>query len=390
MSDTQEDRTERRKKTAIHAFASDVDEKYEVKCIIREVSPSGCRIVSNGLDDLPDIIHLLPEGFDQIIAGQIIWREKHMAGVQFLSHMRGEGLLIGPVGEKSCAGHSSIIEKATLKQKTPRRGFADRFKMFAALRGKSAQQHKADVTREKKNPVADLLSMVVHEFRTPLTSLLGSLSLIKHGLGSTLPAGVASLFNVAQRNAEKLKLMVNDLLDLGKAEAGKMQLRPSVIEVVAFARETIEVNRPYASEHGVWFRLDDRLGRAYVRADSERLEQVLTNFLSNAAKFSPDGRAVDVIVERRDGKIRVAVRDHGPGISREKHAKIFDKFVQIEDAAGHEKQGTGLGLSICKSIIEQHNGDIGVESEQDRGSVFYFQLPEADVQSSGSEERVSA
>ncbi|MEM8744539.1 MAG: HAMP domain-containing sensor histidine kinase, partial [Pseudomonadota bacterium] len=200
----------------------------------------------------------------------------------------------------------------------------------------------------------------------------------------------AALFDVAQRNAEKLKSMVNDLLDLGKADAGKLDLSLTDVDVADFARTSIENNKPYASEHGVLFRLDDRLGTAHVRADALRLEQVLTNFLSNAAKFSPEGRAVDVILERREGRIRVAVRDHGPGIPSEQQAKVFDKFVQVGDASGVKTPGTGLGLSVCKSIIEQHGGRIGVESGAGRGSLFYFELPEAKIQSAGIPSRASA
>ena len=386
------DRAERRRKTAIHAFASDVDEKYEVKCIIREVSRTGCRIVTNALDDLPDIIHLLPEGFDKVIAGRIVWRDKHMAGVEFLTNSQDEGLLIDPIGSRTGGEHSSIVDKAAIRQKEPRRGFADRFKTFFAPKHKTATQRRPDARQEteKKNPVSEMLSMVVHEFRTPLTSLLGSLSLIRHGIGNVLPASATALFDVAQRNAEKLKSMVNDLLDLGKADAGKMQLDFSDIEVVGLAKTSIENNKPYATEHGVWFRLDNRLGEAHVRADAQRLEQVLTNFLSNAAKFSPEGRAVDVIVEQREGRIRVAVRDHGPGIPAEQRGRVFDKFVQIDDGSGGKKPGTGLGLSVCKSIIEQHNGRIGVESDAGKGSVFYFELQEAEAYSTETPTRASA
>ncbi|MDA7948190.1 MAG: ATP-binding protein [Hyphomicrobiaceae bacterium] len=363
-----------------------------MKCIIREVSRTGCRIVTNALDDLPEIIHLLPEGFDKVIAGRIVWRDKHMAGVEFLTNSQDEGLLIDPIGSKASGEHSSIIDKASIRQKEPRRGFADRFKTFFAPKRKAAPQRRPEARQEteKKNPVSDALSMVVHEFRTPLTSLLGSLSLIRHGLGKALPANATALFDVAQRNAEKLKSMVNDLLDLGKAEAGKMQLDLAKTEIVGLAKTAIENNKPYAAEHGVWFRLDDRLGEAHVHADAQRLEQVLTNFLSNAAKFSPEGRAVDVIVERHEGRIRVSVRDHGPGIPAEQQGKVFEKFVQVEDSSGRNKQGTGLGLSVSKSIIEQHDGRIGVESEVGKGSVFYFELPEAAQQSAAVPSRASA
>lgn len=108
----------------------------------------------------------------------------------------------------------------------------------------------------------------------------------------------------------------------------------------------------------------------------------MTNLLSNAVKYSPQGKAVDVVVEQSNGRVRVSVRDHGPGISSEKQCQVFEKFVQIQDDEGREKQGTGLGLSICKSIMEQHGGNLGVKSELGAGSTFFFELPEIAAKSS--------
>jgi signal transduction histidine kinase len=390
MLEALENRVEQRKKSAIHAFASDTDHKYEIKCIIRDVSRTGCRIVSNGLDDLPEIIHLLPECFDRPILARIVWREKSIAGVKFLFDMEGVGLLIDPINRLSSYGRSSIIEGLGADRHSRKSSFRDRFRFFAQRADKRSQNRRGAERKVRDNPVTDFISTVVHEFRTPLTSLLGSLGLIRNGLGVELPEKAASLFNVAERNAEKLKLMVNDLLDLSKSESGKMQFEFGKVEIVAFARDSIDVNRPYASKYGILLRLDDRLGQAYVRADAARLEQVLTNLLSNAVKYSPQGKAVDVVVDRHDGRVRVSVRDHGPGISSEKQDQVFEKFVQIRDNDGREKQGTGLGLSICKSIIEQQGGNLGVKSELGAGSTFFFKLPEIAAKSSEDQSLASA
>ena len=390
MLDALENRAEQRKKTAIHAFASDTDHKYEIKCIIREVSRSGCRIVSNGLDDLPEIIHLLPESFDKPVHGRIVWRKKNIAGVEFLSDTEGVGLLINPISGHSWHRYSSIVEGLAAEQLSPKSSFRDRFRFFAHRRDKSAHNLPKSGQKGRKSSVADFISMVVHEFRTPLTSLLGSLGLIRNGLGGMIPEKTASLFNVAERNAEKLKLMVNDLLDISTAESGKLVLDSRLVEVVTLARESISVNEPYAKKYGVYFRLDDRLGQAHVHADPTRLEQVLTNLLSNAAKFSPQGQAVDVIVERHDGRIRISVRDRGPGILPEQQAQIFQKFVQVQGADGREKHGTGLGLSVCKSIVEQHGSSLQLESEPGNGSTFFFELPELKAKSVVSHTRASA
>ena len=379
--DQKEERAERRKKTAIHAFASDIDNKYDVKCIIRDVSGGGCKIVSNSMDDLPDIIHILPEGFETAILGKIVWRAKNIAGVQFLSDIDDESLLINPIRGNCKGALSSVIENETLRSRPHPSSFRDRFQLFALWRDRKVHDSSAPETQAPDSRVRDYISMIVHEFRTPLTSLLGSLGLIQSGFGGALQEKVASLVNVAHRNAEKLKLMVNDLLDLSKAESGQIQLEFLTVDIVALAREALKVNEPYAAEYGVQFRMDDRVGRAHVHADAMRLEQVLTNLLSNAAKFSPEGGVVDIIVERCGVHIRVAVRDRGPGIPKEKQDQVFQKFVQIRSLDGPEKHGTGLGLSICKLIVEHHGGRMQIESELGSGSTFFFELLEVDADS---------
>jgi signal transduction histidine kinase len=390
MPDVTENRTELRKKTAIHAFASDTHNKYEIKCIIREMSQSGCRIVSNVLDDLPEIINLLPEGFDRPVLGRIVWRDKSIAGVQFLTRAEGEGLLVNPVTGQNWHGPSSIVEGLAAEQLQPKRNFRDRFRIFSQERVKSVQNPPASDKESRENPVAGYLSMLVHEFRTPLTSLLGSLGLIRNGLGGVMPEKFTALFNVAERNAEKLKFMVNDLLDIGKAESGKVVLENRPVDVIALARDSISVNEPYAKKYGVFFRLDDRLGQAHIHADPARLEQVLTNLLSNAAKFSPQGKAIDVIVERNDERIRFSVRDRGPGIPPEQQTQIFDKYVQVQGKGGRPKHGTGLGLAVCKSIVEQHGSSLKLRSEPGAGSTFFFELPELETKSATNCTGISA
>lgn len=374
--DHKDERGECRRKMAIHAFASDIDNKYDVKCVIRDVSGGGCSIVSSCLDDLPDIIHVLPEGFATPILGKIVWRKNNIAGVQFLTDLGDESLLVNLVKGSSSDTQSRVIENSSLRSYPSPSSFKDRFRLFSLWRNRNVHDSSQLKEEEKDNIVGDYISMIVHEFRTPLTSLIGSLGLIKSGLGGDLQENDISLVNVAYRNAQKLNLMVNDLLDLSKAESGQMQLELKAIDIVELARDSIKVNEPYAAKYGIQFRLHDRVGRAHVIADAMRLEQVLTNLLSNAAKFSPAGKVVDVIVERRDVNIRVAVRDQGPGIPQEMQDQVFQKFFQINSPDGREKHGTGLGLSICKSILEKHGISLQIESKTGLGSTFFFQLPE--------------
>lgn len=380
-----ENRAEYRKKSAIHAFASDIENKYNVKCVIRDVSQSGCKIVTNCIDDLPDIIHLLPEAFETPILGKIVWREKNVAGVKFLSDLDDENLLINPVTGTRRNSQSSVIENEALRSCPPPSSFRDRFHFFAPQKTRNIHDSSVSEQQSKDHPVQDLISAIVHEFRTPLTALLGSLGLIQNGLGGAMQEKVASLVNVAHRNAEKLKLMVNDLLDLSKAESGKMQFDFHAIDIVELVRESINVNEPYAANYGVKISIDDRVGQTHIHADAARMEQVLTNLLSNAAKFSPDGETVYVVVDRHDEQIRVSVRDRGPGIPKEKQDQVFQKFMQIKSPDGREKHGTGLGLSICKSIVERHGGRLQLESTPGSGSTFFFELPE--VENNNSEDQ---
>lgn len=378
-------RAERRIKSTLHAFATDIEGKYDVKCAIRDVSKKGCRIVTNALADLPEFIYLMPEGFEKPILGRIVWRSNNMAGVEFMSSASGIGFLVSPLKHAGDRGPSGLVDIQATLRGSNELSFRDRLNLIKTRWRNGNYHSNLPHSGERPGVLKDFVSMIVHEFRTPLTSLLGSFGLIRHSASDAMPKQTTALLDVAQRNAEKLKLMVDDLLDLGKAEAGKMQLSLDNIEIGAFARDSIEVNRPFARKYGILLRLDNRLGKAFVRADAARLDQVLTNLLSNAIKFSPQGRAVDVIVEREAGNIRVSVRDHGRGISRADQRQIFEKFVQVHGADSSHTHGTGLGLSVSKSIVEMHDGTIGVKSEPGAGSTFYFELPEISAVNSENE-----
>jgi signal transduction histidine kinase len=212
-----EKRTERRKKTAVHAFASDIEYKYNVKCILRDVSRSGCKIVTNSIDDLPDIIHLLPEAFENPILGKIVWRKKSIAGVTFLLDLDDESLLINPVSGTGRNALSSMIENEALRSRRHLRSFRERFQLFAMPRTRKSHTSSVSGRQSRPNPVQDLISSIAHEFRPPLISFLRSLGLIQNGFGGALQEKLASRVNVAYRNAEKLKLILNDLFDPGKA-----------------------------------------------------------------------------------------------------------------------------------------------------------------------------
>ena len=235
-----------------------------------------------------------------------------------------------------------------------------------------------DITERKRieRTKNEFISIVSHELRTPLTSIVGSLGLIRGGVLGKLPKQAKEMIDIAHKNTDRLVRLINDMLDIEKIEAGKIELRIEPLELIPLIEQAIKENRAYGKEFGVEFAIEHAVPGVKVYADGDRLIQVVTNLLSNAAKFSPRGDTVELSVLRHDGAIRVAVSDHGPGISEEFRDRIFQKFAQADSSDAREKGGTGLGLSICKAIVEKLGGRIGFDTETGAGTTFYFDLPE--------------
>jgi PAS domain S-box-containing protein len=235
-----------------------------------------------------------------------------------------------------------------------------------------------DITERKRveEMKSEFISNVSHELRTPLTSVSGSLRLISAEVAGEIPPVAKELIDVASRNCDRLNLLIDDILDMEKIESGRMEFHPSPELLLPLVEQALSTNRAYADRFGVRFVLDATLPDARVSVDSGRFLQVLTNLLSNAAKFSPSEAAVVVSLSRHEGWVRVSVTDRGPGIAEENQSCIFEKFVQVDYSDGRRNSGTGLGLSIAKALIEKLGGRIGLRSRLDEGSTFYVDLPE--------------
>ena len=223
---------------------------------------------------------------------------------------------------------------------------------------------------------SEFISTVSHELRTPLTSIRGALALISGGVGGELPAAVKPLVEIAHKNSERLILLVNDILDMEKIEAGRMEFNISPVKLMPLLKHALEVNHAYAEQYQVSYELESELSGAMISVDENRMMQVLDNLLSNAAKYSPAGGKVLVAVERIDQRIRVVVKDNGPGISDEFKERIFHKFAQADSSDTRRKGGTGLGLFITKAIVEQMGGSIGFDSQPNVQTAFYVEFPE--------------
>ncbi len=236
------------------------------------------------------------------------------------------------------------------------------------------KRHKVEVMKD------EFISTVSHELRTPLTSISGSLGLVLGGIVGEISAEASEMVGIAQRNSDRLVRLINDLLDVQKLEAGKMEMKLKPLNISDFLIRALEVNAGYAAKHDVSFRLENDLTKqATIKGDEDRLMQVMANLLSNAAKYSPQAGEVVVRVVASTDKIEVSVKDQGSGIPEEFHTDIFGKFTQADSSTTRKKEGTGLGLNICKSIVNLHGGEIGFDTELDRGTTFYFTLPVAQL-----------
>ena len=221
----------------------------------------------------------------------------------------------------------------------------------------------------------EFVSTVSHELRTPLTSITGSLGLLMGNAAGNLPTPMARLLAIAHTNSQRLVRLVNDILDIEKMEAGRVVFSFSRVEVRTLVAQAIEANRGFAEGYGVRVRLGEALTAADVRADPDRLLQVVTNLLSNAIKFSPPDSEVVVAIEKGVDVVRLTVRDHGQGIPVDFRPLIFEKFAQADAGDARQKGGTGLGLSIVKQIVDRLSGEVGFADAPGGGTIFHVQLP---------------
>jgi PAS domain S-box-containing protein len=236
-----------------------------------------------------------------------------------------------------------------------------------------------DITKQKEldSLKNTFVANVSHELRTPLVSMEKSLSLIINKTAGEINPDQEQFLNIAQRNLKRLTLLINDLLDLSKLEAGKLQLKRELTSIKKVIDESVEGLNTWAGTKGIHLEKMVQEGLPELNIDPNRLIQVLNNLIGNAIKFTPkDGK---ITVEARLGEtsreIQVNVIDTGIGILKENLPKIFSKFYQIGERSASDIGGTGIGLSIAKEIVELHGGRIWVESEHGHGAQFIFVLP---------------
>ena len=234
-----------------------------------------------------------------------------------------------------------------------------------------------DITERKKvdRMKNEFVSTVSHELRTPLTSIRGALGLVGSGSAGELPEKARPLVDIATKNCDRLIRLINDILDIEKIEANKMEFSIRPAKLTPLMIQAVDSNQAYAAEHGAEILLTNDLSDAVVLIDEDRLMQVLTNLLSNAAKYSPQNGTIGISVQGSDTGVRISVSDQGPGIPEEFHNRLFDKFSQADGSDTRQKGGTGLGLSITRAIVEQMGGQISFTTLQGKGTTFHVDLP---------------
>lgn len=247
---------------------------------------------------------------------------------------------------------------------------------FDALDGPSYLAIMLDITERKEieRLKQEFVSMISHDLRTPLTSIQIFLNMLSRGSFGTLSETGMKKADMADRNASRLINLVNDLLDIEKMESGQLQLNREPVGLTTAIERSIESVKAFADKSAITLLVKESSDRQ-ILADSDRLVQVIINLLGNAIKFSPRGGTITVATFNDADNICLQVIDQGRGVPAHLRQAIFERFKQVEAKDATEKKGTGLGLAICKAIIVQHGGEIGVESEEGKGSTFWFKLP---------------
>ena len=239
------------------------------------------------------------------------------------------------------------------------------------------QAEKAKVASRAKT---EFLSVMSHELRTPMTSINGAVGLAASGTAGPLTPRLENLLGIAQSNCRRLSNLINDILDLQKIEAGRMDFKSEPIDLHAFLEKSCEVNRPYANSLGVSYEALSTVPgmQVIVLGDEQRLDQVMSNLLSNAAKFSSTEGLVTVKLSVQGRMARIEVIDRGVGLSEGKRDLVFDAFSQIDSSDKRAIGGTGLGMNISRQIVEAHGGGIDYRKNEGPGTTFFIDLPLAD------------
>jgi signal transduction histidine kinase len=235
----------------------------------------------------------------------------------------------------------------------------------------ATQQQLEAANRHK----SEFLAHMSHELRTPLNAIIGFSEVLLERMFGELNEKQADYLKDIHESGRHLLSLINDILDLSKIEAGRMDLELASFHLPSTIANAVTLVRERAERQGVTLGLDLDPRLDIFQADERKVKQVLLNLLSNAIKFTPQGGRVDVSAKLDTDKVEIAVRDSGAGISPEDQASLFEQFMQVGKDAARKAEGTGLGLALSRRFVELHGGRIRVESAPGKGSTFSFTLP---------------
>jgi signal transduction histidine kinase len=233
----------------------------------------------------------------------------------------------------------------------------------------------ADALAEAERSKQEMIGMVTHDLKTPLTTVSALLEMLEDGMFGALNEQGLTNLKVVSRNVSRMNGLIRDLLDIEKIKSGKLALFQEDVGVRDLLEEAAESVRSLAADRQIEIIVN--ADEVDVYADNQRMQQILINLLSNAIKFSPEKSQI-ILAGKRDGAlVHFTVQDFGRGIPADKLSAVFERFEQTKVTDATVKGGTGLGLAICKALVELHGGQIGVTSQEGKGSTFFFAIPVA-------------
>ena len=285
-------------------------------------------------------------------------------GQTFLDH-------IPPAGEKreievrTRSGKSMVVAASGARMVPPN---SDTVQVALVLR---------DVTEEQalRNLRSFFLANISHEFRTPLSTLNASIELLMDQIDDLSPAEIRELLNPTHLSLLSLQSLIDNLLESSSIEAGSFRLRRRPVRLEDVMADALTIVRPLVERRRQPIAVTEPARMPTLPADGARLTQALVNLLSNAAKYSPIGCPIDLVISQSDGTLRLAVADRGPGVSPEDRVNLFRRFMRLDAQGGDEQYGIGLGLYLVKKIAEAHGGQVGVDERPGGGAVFWMDLP---------------
>lgn len=341
------------------------------------VDRTGATVVSS--TDGPQSADVLSSAFPELAAAVSTSAEGYFDGPDGREYFVSEPIAGTPWRVVLAAPEENIVSPVT--------GFTSwvPWLILAALIGAVAAlvfmfQRVARAEHDRAQVKDRVLSHVSHELRTPIAVIYEFTTILLDRLAGELTDDQRRYLGIILRNVAQLRSMVRDLLDAARAEVDKLSIEPILFDVTEVASAVVEQFAGVAAEKRISLRVEGDLAPALVRADPARVEQIVSNLVGNALKFTPEGGAVDIAIEAGTPTLSLQVRDNGPGIPPGDLERVFDRLYQSPGSEGAARAGLGLGLFICRELAERQGGSLRAESEPGAGSRFVLQLPSLGAQ----------